>query len=254
MEYSIKQIADMAGISTRTLRYYDEIGLLLPAGTSEAGYRLYGAKEVDRLQEILFFRELDMSIEEIRSLISSKNYDREAALQNHRKSLCAQRDRLERLILTVEKTIKNVKGELEMTDKEKFEGFKQKQIEKNEELYGKEIRSKYGDKTVDASNKKYLEMSECDYLETEALAEKIIETLHAAMDTGKPDSELAQKACALHKEWLCRHWDKYSPEAHAGLGQMYVDDPRFADYYDKQRPGTAKFLRDALLIFAATQK
>ena len=141
-----------------------------------------------------------------------------------------------------------------MSDKEKFEGFKQKMIDDNEKKYGKEIREKYGDEVVNRSNNKVKGMTEEQYQEVTQLATEVIDTLHAAVKTGDPAGELAQKAANLHRQWLCYYWDQYSKEAHVGVTQMYVDDERFKKYYDEKQPGGAEFLRDAVLIYTGMKQ
>jgi len=249
MEYTINRLAKMAGVSTRTLRYYDEIGLLSPARISSNGYRIYGRKEIDRLQQILFYRELGVPLEEIRKIISSKDFNELAALESHLSALLARRKQLDMLIANVEKTIKAAKGEMIMSDREKFEGFKKRLIDENEQKYGSEIRAKYGDEAVDRSNAKLMGMSMEQYEEYEKLTVQFHETLKAAFEQGDPAGELAQKACELHKKWLCFFWDKYSKEAHIGVTRMYVSDPRFTAYFDKIAEGCAAFLRDAVQIY-----
>ncbi|HHW48773.1 MAG TPA: MerR family transcriptional regulator [Clostridiaceae bacterium] len=249
MEYTISRLAEIAGISTRTLRYYDEFGLLSPARISSNGYRIYSQKEVDRLQQILFYRELGVPLDEIKKILSSKDFDRQAALESHLSALRAKRKQLDLLISNVEKTIKASRGEIIMSDQEKFEGFIQKLIDDNERKYGEEAREKYSNESVDRSYAKLKSMSKEQYEELEKLTAELNETLKAAFEQGDPGSELAQKACELHKKWLCYFWDDYSKEAHIGLAQMYVDDPRFTAYYDKIAAGCAEFLRDALLIY-----
>lgn len=197
MHYTINELAKLAGISTRTLRYYDEIGLLSPARMSSNKYRIYGQEDVDRLQQILFYRELGVSLKEIKKILSSEYFDRLAALEDHLK----------------------------------------------------EARAKYGDDAVDRSNAKLMGMSKEQYAELEKLTVELNETLKAAFEQGDPASELAQKACELHKKWLCYFWDDYSKEAHISLAQLYVEDPRFTAYYDKIAVGCAAFLRDAVLIY-----
>jgi DNA-binding transcriptional MerR regulator len=250
MEYTIHKLAKLAGVSRRTLRYYDELGLLSPARISN-GYRIYGQKEIDRLQQILFYRELGVSLEEIQTILASKDFDGGSALQSHLAALRARRTQLDLLISNVEKTISTMKGERTMSDREKFEGFLQNLVDDNEKRYGEEIRAKYGDETVNRSNAKVLNMSKERYAELEQLTAELNETLKAAFAQGDPAGELAQKACALHKKWLCFYWDNYSKEAHIGVTQMYVDDPRFAAYYDKIAPGCAAFLRDAVAIYCS---
>ncbi|MDM5227120.1 MerR family transcriptional regulator [Cytobacillus sp. NJ13] len=249
MEYTVQKLAQMAGVSSRTLRYYDEIGILKPARTNSSGYRIYGQQEVDRLQQILFYRELGISLDQIKEIITAPSFDTADALKEHREKLLEKRKQLDLLITNVEKTIASAEGRTTMSDKEKFEGFKKKMIEENEEQYGKEIREKYGDETVDKSNAKLMNMTQEEHEAVTKLAEEVNRTLAQAMETGDPAGELAQKAADLHKQWITFYWSEYSKEAHAGLGEMYVADERFKAYYDKIRPGAAEFLRDAINIY-----
>lgn len=252
MEYTVQKLGKLAGVSTRTLRYYDEIGLLKPARINSSGYRIYGAKEVDRLQQILFFRELGVGLESIRNIVTAPSFDGRMALKEHHEKLLEKREQLNQLIANVEKTLAVTEGRTTMSDKEKFEGFKQTMIEENEKKYGKEIREKYGSDVVDKSNRKLQNMTKEQYDEVTKLSEEITNKLKEAFKTGDPAGELAQEAAGLHRKWLCFYWDSYSKEAHAGLAQMYVDDERFTAYYDKDQPGTAKFLRDAIFIYTGT--
>lgn len=249
MEYTVQKLGRLAGISTRTLRYYDEIGILKPARINSSGYRIYGQSEVDRLQQILFYRELGVSLESIKDIVTAPSFDGAKALREHREKLLEKRQQLDKLIDNVEKTIALTEGRIEMKDKEKFEGFKKKMIDDNEKKYGEEIRKKYGNDTVDKSNAKLMNMTEEQYDEVTKLAQQVTETLAEAFKYGDPASDIAQKAADLHKQWLTFYWKEYSKEAHAGLAQMYVDDERFKAYYDKEQPGTAEFLRDAILIY-----
>ncbi|RDU35961.1 MerR family transcriptional regulator [Neobacillus piezotolerans] len=254
MEYTVQKLARLAGISSRTLRYYDEIGILKPARTNSSGYRIYGGAEVNKLQQILFYRELEVPLDAIKEIIDSPSFDGIAALTDHREKLLERRSRLDHLLANVDKTIEAAKGGAKMSDKEKFEGFKQKMIEENEQKYGTEIREKYGEEAVEQSYAKVKGMTEEQHREAERLAEEIMDVLSNAKATGDPAGELAQKAAGLHKKWLMHYWGSYSPEAHAGLAQMYVDDERFREYYDKGHPGTAEFLRDAIQIFTGMKK
>ncbi|MGY0373158.1 MerR family transcriptional regulator [Clostridium sp. JNZ J1-5] len=254
MEYTVQKLSKLAGISTRTLRYYDEIGILKPARINSSGYRIYGQGEVDSLQQILFYRELGVSLENIKKIVTSPIFDSTAALKEHREKLLEKRKQLDILIDNVDRTIAATEGRIKMSDKEKFEGFKQKMIDDNEKKYGEEIRAKYGDEQVDKSNKKIKDMNEEQYAQAEKLGVDVINTLSKAFANGDPASELAQKAADLHRQWLSCYWDRYSKEAHAGVAQMYVDDERFTAYYDKKQPGLAKFLRDAVLIYTGMRK
>ena len=249
MEYTVQKLGRIAGISPRTLRYYDEIGLLKPKRINSSGYRIYGEAEVNRLQQILFYRELGVSLDSIKNIVTAPSFDGAKALREHYEKLLQKREQLNQLILNVEKTISMSEGRITMSDKEKFQGFKQNLLDENEKKYGKEIREKYGENTIAKSNEKFMNMTEEQYNEVTKLAETIIEKLNQAMKTNDPASELAMEVADLHKKWLCCYWDTYSKEAHAGLAQMYVDDERFTAYYDKEQPGAAKFLRDAIFIY-----
>lgn len=250
MEYSINKLAQLSGVTTRTLRYYDQIGLLSPARISN-GYRIYGKKEVDILQQILFFRELGVGLKEIAEILNDPEFDREKALESHLSALMQKKSQLEILIGNVTKTISELKGETVMSEKEKFEGFKNKMIAENEAKYGSEIRRKYGDDVVNASYDKVKGMDADKMRRAEELSKCINETLYEAFVKGNPESETAQRVCEMHKEWLIMFWSEgmYSKEAHKALSDTYVEDERFRAYYDNIAPGCAQFLRDAIHIY-----
>ena len=180
MEYTVQKLGKIAGVSTRTLRYYDEIGILKPARISSSGYRIYGQAEVDRLQQILFYRELGVSLESIKDIVAAPSFDGATALKEHRERLLEKREQLDLLISNVDKTIALSEGRITMSDKEKFEGFKQKLVDDNGKKYGKEIREKYGNETVNKSNAKVKGMTQEQYEEVTSLANEVDETLHAA--------------------------------------------------------------------------
>lgn len=254
MEYTVKKLAALAGVSTRTLRYYDEVGILKPARISSSGYRIYGQAEVDRLQQILFYRELEVGLDDIKEIITKKSFDTKSALREHRDRLIAKRKQIDLLLSNIDKSIEAAEGRTKMSDKEKFEGFKQKLIDENEQKYEEEIRQKYGEKVVNESNNKFMNMSQEQYREFEKLGQAVNDTLKAAMETDNPAGELGQKTADLHRQWLSFTWNGYSKEAHAGLANMYVQDERFKAYYDKIQPGAAEFLRAAILFYTGMDK
>lgn len=249
MEYTVKQLAKIAGVSPRTLRYYDEIGLLKPARINSSGYRIYEKEQVDLLQQILFYRELGVSLDKIKDIIYSPDFNEIEALKEHHKKLLDKRKQLDLLIENVRKTILAKEGSIKMEDREKFEGFKKNLIDENEKKYGKEAREKYGDEAVEKSNKMLMNMTQEEYERLNKLQEEFMSTLEKAFKTGDPRGELAQKPADLHRQWLCFFWDEYSKEAHVGVCQMYIEDERFRHYYDKFQPGTVEFLRDAVLAY-----
>ena len=246
MEYTVKALAETAGVSARTLRYYDALGLLRPARISPSGYRIYGPAEVERLRQIMFFREMGLPLGDILRVISDEDYDGAEHLRKHRERLVGELGRIERLIANIDTTLET--GGKTMSDKEKFEGFKKGLVEENEKKYGREIRNRYGDDRIDASNKKVMDMGQGYMERADRLAQEVLDALGTAFDTGDPAGEEAQRTAALHKEWLCLYWSEYSPEAHRGLGEMYLADERFKAYYEK-KPGMTEFLKKAIDIF-----
>ncbi|HWQ51289.1 MAG TPA: MerR family transcriptional regulator [Terriglobales bacterium] len=251
MEYTVTALARLSGVSTRTLRYYDTVGLLRPARVSKSGYRIYGKEQVDRLQQVLFYRELGMPLSDIAKLLDHPDFDKGAALHAHLAALTAERDRLAVLIDTLQTTITHREAGTTMDDGEKFEGFKRELLAKNEEKYGAEIRAKYGDETINASNAKLMGFTKAQYDLMQQEGEALAELLDRAVATGAdPAGAEGKKACELHKKWLSNTWPTYSPEAHRGLAAMYTADERFTAYYDKDRPGCAAFLKAAIDAYA----
>lgn len=250
MEYTVKALADLAGVTPRTLRWYDQTGLLKPLRTTEAGYRLYGPKQLDRLQDILFYRELGLDLASIRTILDDPAFDRQAALQSHLTELKVRRARLDELILTVQRTIDNIKGGTKMTDQEKFEAFKRRVVAANEAAFGQEIRQRYGDEEADRANACVLALTQEEYTAWKALGDEILQALTAAVQAGAaPAGPEGQRIAQLHRRWLSYSWEAYTPQAHAGLAELYVSDPRFTAYYDREVSGCAAFLRDAVRAY-----
>lgn len=247
MRYSIREVSELAGVSARTLRYYDEIGLLKPLEISETGYRYYGERELTLLQQILFYRERGLELKQIQKIIYQSDFDVMRALQEHLLDLETKKKHMESLIFTVEQTIRSMKGECEMSDKEKFQAFKERIVRENEEKHGAEIREKYGDDEMDSANRKMLNMTEEEFERFQNLGKEINAQLEEAVRTGeKPESEKGKRIVLLHKEWLGKTWKQYTKEAHIAIGNMYISDERFKLYYDKEVAGCAAFLEKAI--------
>ncbi|MGD6794249.1 MerR family transcriptional regulator [Metabacillus indicus] len=239
----VKEVADLTGISVRTLHHYDEIGLLVPDEVTESGYRIYSSENLETLQQILFFKELGFPLKKINEIISSPTFDRKEALELHRKMLLEKRKRLDQMIGTVEKTIQHTKGEIEMSQKEKFEGF-----DFSHNPYEEEARKLYGDKAVDEANQKAAGMNQDMQERFNDLYRRLADVRHTA-----PDSKEAQEAIG---EWytLLNEFGSYSLDAFKGLGQLYIDDERFTKNIDKFGEGLAVFMRDAMAVYADTRK
>lgn len=252
MEYTVKALARLTGVTERTLRWYDAIGLLPPQGTTAAGYRIYGPEQVDRLQQILFYRALGLGLEEIKAILDDPRFDRQEALQSHLTALRERREQLDGLIRAVERTLLETKGEITMTDKEKFSALKQQIVAENESKYGAESRKTYGDEAVDAGNRAILAMDGGKMAAWQALDEELRQALEQAVRTGEtPAGEEGQRIAALHAKWLTHTLRPYDAARHAGIARLYVMDERFTAYYDRAVPGCAQFLCDAVAVYTA---
>ena len=251
-EYAVHELAELSGCTVRTLHHYDELGLVR-ARRAANGYRRYGPEEVDRLQQVLLYREADLALGDIKRLLDDPSFDARDALAGHLRELRSRRTRLEGLIASVEKTLASMEGNEPMKDEEKFEAFKQELVDENEARHGAEARERWGDEAVDASNAKVMGMSEEEYRRTQELESQIKEALLAGMASGDPAGADAQRAADLHRQWLCAFGKDgaYSKEAHAGMAEMYVADERFKAYYEAIAPGAAEFLRGAIKAYCA---
>ncbi|TCP61760.1 MerR family transcriptional regulator [Baia soyae] len=235
----VKEVADLVGVSVRTLHHYDEIGLLVPDETSESGYRLYSNANLELLQQILFFKELGFSLQTIKEIVHSPTFDQQEALQMHHQTLLEKRHRLDKMIQTVEKTIQHDKGEIQMTTEEKFEGF-----DFRSNPYEQEARERWGDEAVNRSNQKVAQMGPEIQKEMNDLYFHLASIRHMSSD-----SEEAQSAIAKWYD-LLQSFGDYTPEAFRSLGEMYVSDKRFTKNIDRFGEGLATFMCDAMGVYA----
>lgn len=251
MKYTVSRLAKISGVSARTLRYYDQIDLLKPKRVNSNGYRIYGQDEVNLLQQILFYRELDMPLDQIKLIIYTDAFNIEMALESHLQHLHQEQERLDRLINNVSQSLQARRGDIQMSDEAKFEAFKQQAIDKNEAQYGEEVCQKYGQGTIDKSNEKFANVTSEEWADYEKLNTELNTKLIEATQEGNPTSELAQEVCDLHRQWLEFFWPNghYSSEAHYNISLMYVYDERFKAYYEKLTTGAAEFLNEALKIY-----
>ena len=230
MEYSIHELSRLSGVSTRTLRWYDQIGLLKPGRVAQSGYRYYGPAQVDRLQDILFYRALGVELARIRECLDAPSFDR-----------------LEDLIRSVEETIGSEERKEPMEDEKKFAALKAKLVAENEAAHGKEARAKYGDGEVDAANAGLMGLTQKQYDAWNALDAELRQRLEAAVKAGLgPDSEEGRELYDLHRRWLTVTVKDLTAQKHRGIAQLYVLDERFTAYYDRAVPGCAQFLRGAV--------
>lgn len=251
MPYTVSQLSRLTGLTPRTLRYYDAIGLLRPDRVQENDYRLYGSAEVDRLQQILLFREMGLSLEEIGRMLDAPDYDRAGALQAHLNSLLNQRRHVDELIRTVNRTLKELEGGPTMDDREKFEAMKRQAIQENEAAYGQEVREKYGSQVLEETSRRMGGMTKGEWSRMQAEESGYQEALKRAMAAGDPAGEDAEEACRLHRDWLLHYWtpEMLNARSHVDLVTMYGKDQRFRAYYEAVAPGCADFFARAIRAY-----
>lgn len=243
MAMKVKEVSELASISVRTLHHYDEIGLLVPDEVTAAGYRMYSDTNLERLQQILFFKELGFSLKEIKNILDDPAFDAEEALHMHKLILLEKRQRLDQMITTIDKTVLHLRGEIEMTPKEQFQGF-----DFSQNPYEQEARERWGDKAVNEANQKLNDQPADKQNELPNQMNDIFRRLATIRHTA-PESAEAQ---AEIKQWymVLNRLGSYSPEAFKVLGQMYVDDERFTRNIDQFGEGLAQFMCDAMAVFA----
>ncbi len=237
----IKEFAEFTGVSVRTLHYYDEIGLLVPARVDRStGYRYYDENSLLRMQEILFYRELDFSLKSIGEILSSPNYDKNKALDEQKHLLMLKKERLERLICAIDGAMKG-ENVMQAFDNSEFDKHKAEAKEK----WGKtDAYKQHAEKTRNYSKQKWNDLAEgMDHIMAEfALCMKNGET---------PDSAEAQNLVKLLRSHITDNYYNCTKPILAGLGQMYVADERFKNNIDKHADGTAAFICEAIEVYCA---
>ena len=243
--YKVKDIADIVGTSVRTLHHYDDIGLLTPDSVTEKGYSLYSLENLERLQQILFFKELDFNLNEIKEILDNPNFDKKEALNNHKKLLEEKVRRLKRIINTVDNTLNNMEEGIAMNEKIMFDGFNSDEINK----YKEEVKDKYGktDAYREYKNKTFnYKKGDWNNLNKEML--DIFKRISDKMDLD-PGSNEVQELVEEWRNYISKNLYNCSKQIFKSLGEMYVCDERFKNNIDKIKYGLAQFLSDAIKIY-----
>lgn len=244
MRYSIKQLATLSGITVRALHHYDAIGLLTPQINPSNGYRVYGEGELRRLQQVLFFRELEFPLEDIKRIMASPTFEADQALQEQKKLLTLKKERLENLIQTIDKTLE---GGDHMSNDAKFSAFNDPTYQKHKD----EAKARWGStEAYKQSMERVGKMSKAQLDQVRDEGEAIARKTAELMESGAAfDSPEVQEQVDLFYKHLSHFYDP-SYELFRGLGQMYVDDPRFTEVYENRAKGFAVFMRDAMAFYA----
>ena len=244
MSYTVGEVAKLAHVSVRTLHHYDELGLLEPSERSGAGYRLYTDEDLDRLQTVLFFRELGFSLEEIRELIDDPAFDRREALVVQRDLIAEQALRYEAMLGLIDKTLASLEGGIRLNAEEKFEVFG----DFDPDEYEDEVKERWGD--TDAykeSARRTARYTKEDWARFKAESEEINLAIVALMDEGVPATDSrAMDAVDRHRRQIDTWFYPFSLQMHAGLAEMYIADPRFTATYEKIHEGMARYVHDAI--------
>jgi DNA-binding transcriptional MerR regulator len=243
MAYTIKEIADLAGVTTRTLRYYDEIGLLLPERTGANGYRYYGHTSLLRLQQILFFRELDVPLKDIQLLLDHPDFNLLTALEDHRASLQKRVNRLNTLIETIDYTMSEIKGESNMSAEEYFVGF-------DETKYEDEVIERWGHTDQYAeSQRKWSSYSKDQKDAIKAERGRLTVRMVSEDPRTSPDAPDVQAAIGEYLAYLNKYFYTCDVRFLRRLSDIWVADPRFAVNYECIRTGGTEFVREAVHIY-----
>lgn len=248
--YTVKQIARLSGVSVRTLYYYDEIDLFKPTDVGANGYRYYDRDALLRLQQILFYRQLGMPLEQVRRTLAAEEFDLAEALKSHRAHLLNEVDRHQNLIRTIDNTLKDLNGEEPMSEKDIFKGFApEKQAE-----YEGYLVDRYGDGAKDKiaeSHCKVGKLTADQMAAIQAEGDQVNMDLVAEIKAGaSPGDASVQALIKRHHAWVSHFWVP-NAEAYAGLGQLYLDHDDFRAFYDKYDARLVEFLAAAMKIYAA---
>jgi DNA-binding transcriptional MerR regulator len=241
-QYTVKQLAELAGITPRTLHHYDEIGLLKPATVGENNYRYYDEHSLFRLQQILFYREMDLDLIQIKEILDDKKFDLVSALQKHRVSLQGESERLKKLIQTIDNTILHLVGEVNMSKKKIFEGFS----EEKQKEYEKQAIEQWGD-GVKESIKLWNSYSEGEKQKIHAEGGAVYTDIAAIMDKG-PESPEVQTILPRWHQHL-RYFYEPSLEVLRGLGNGYNESPHFNATFTAMHPELPAFLQKAINVY-----
>ena len=245
MTCTVKEVANVAGVSVRTLHHYHKIRLLVPSGATPAGYRLYSETDLERLQQILFFKELGFALAEIGSILDSPEYDRAEELRSHRRLLKTKRERLDELLGLVDRALESTTRSQSMGTDNMFEGFDETKLEE----YKQEVREKYDPKIVAESERRTGSYSKEDWAAVKAEGNAINRRIAALMERGPADPE-TQEAIGCFYQHINDRFYTCTPEIFRGLGEMYVQEPRFTAFYEKFKSGMAEFMCEAMRIYS----
>jgi DNA-binding transcriptional MerR regulator len=249
MDYSVGQVARYAGISVRTLHHYHEIGLLAPGGRTRAGYRRYAEGDLERLQQVLYYKELGFPLDEIATILDDPGTDAAAHLRRQHELLTRRMDRLRQMVASVERAMEAEKMGISLTPEERFEVFGDhdpaQHADEAEQRWGETDAYKQSQQRTKSYRKE-------DWLAIRAESESITQRMAAAMAAGGPATgPAAMDIAEEHRRHINRWFYDLGYPMHRGLAEMYLADPRFTANYENVAAGLAQYMHDAILANAA---
>jgi len=249
--YTVNQVAQLAGVTLRTLRYYDKIGLLTPHTRTEAGYRIYSPADVEKLQQILFFRELDFPLARINEILNNPLFDRRDALKMQAEHLEKRAARYRKLSQLARETLRNLEGGNKMDKKDMFEGFDYDQMLEEQKQYEDEVKERWGNtEAYKESMSKTARYTKEDWERINEVQMQNLKDLCGLYNAKVPhDDPRVQEVVDRSRKFISDNFYECPPEALGCLGQMYVTDERFTAYYDKFAPGLASYYNDAIQYY-----
>jgi DNA-binding transcriptional MerR regulator len=244
---TIGEVAELAGVSVRTLRHYDELGLLRPSARSDSGYRLYAHADLTRLQEILVWRQLGFPLGEIKSMLDAPGHDRVGAIRRQRQLAEAERDRLSAVIRALDTALEAHENGTHAEEQTMFKGF-------DHERYEAEARERWGATDAYAESARRTALyGEAQWRQIHAEQEELVAEFARLLRAGDPATGEAARATAeRHRNHIDRWFYPCPPDLHRALGEMYATDERFARNYERAAPGLAEFVREAIAANAGT--
>jgi DNA-binding transcriptional MerR regulator len=255
MSYTINKIAQTAGVTLRTLRYYDRIGLLVPSGRTEAKYRLYSDEDLEKLQQILFFRELDFSLEKIGLMLNDPAFDRKEALKMQIRFLEKRAERYLNLTELAKETLCNLEGDKKMDKKEMFKAFDLDKMLEEQKQYEDEVKERWGSsEAYRISKERTSKYTKEDWERINAESEENLKEMIECYTSGVPYSDPRMMAvCDNARAQMTKYFYPCSLEMYSNLGNMYIADERFTAYYDKFAPGLAAYYNEAIQHYCITR-
>ncbi|KGX85115.1 MerR family transcriptional regulator [Pontibacillus litoralis] len=251
--YKVKELAEIAGVSVRTLHHYDQMDVVKPDSITPTGYRLYGVNSLERLQHVLFFREMGFTLKQIKEMVEDRQFDQLEALYMHQQMLQKKRERLDKMLSTVSLSIHSLENGKELEVKTMFDGFDRSEIEQYQQKYAEEVRRKYPKEVVETSERRTSSYDKEDWKNIEGDMGAIYSAIANRMTHGVHDEQV-QHQVEHWRHFITEHFYDCTLEIFRGLADLYVTDERFTKNINQYKEGLAPFLSKAIIVYCENEK